>query len=523
MAATAAFGALALAASVNAAHTGFTRTHRHARVAAHKRADEVSGVAYYGYQNATMNACGTYSVDTDMVIGVGPMYYGDLDAVSDKCFQHITVTLASDSSKSVDVTLTDACKDCNGDGNVYLSPAAFTALSGGDLDVGVLDITWSFGSSGSGSSSSSSSGTGSSAVKLTDTSSDEKSDDSSSADAPTTTKKAETTTKKTDTKTSPTTTSKKSSSTGTSSDGWKLSKKLEGETFLDFFKYDTGTGDNSGVAKYVNGISSGLAYVSGDQVHLAVDTEQYADTRESLRMVSKTTFNADDNTLFIFDIEHMPAVCGAWPAVWFTGDNWPYKGEIDVVEGVSLYNKNIYSVHTGDGCTLTDSLISSMSKVKIIESTKSCNAIDSPGACGFTDETDTTFGPGFNKAGGGVFAMQFDTSAIQMWFFQAGSVPSDISSFAPEPSSWGTPKFKVGGSSCSTKDNFKDLMLIIDTNLAGSFTEGVWAVDGAGGQSTSCKSKTGFDSAAAYVQQNGDKFGDDALWKMNGFYIYNQN
>ncbi|KAJ7054376.1 glycoside hydrolase family 16 protein [Mycena amicta] len=514
---TAALGVLAaLAASASASHNSFKRMPQHARVAATKRADTVSGTAYWGFQNQTMNACGTYSADADMIIGVGPIYYGDMDSVSDQCFQHITVTLASDSSKSIDVTLTDACQDCGADGNVYLSTAAFAALSGGSLDAGVLDVTWSF-VSGSGSSSSSGSGSDSSSSDNTVTTSTE---DGTTEKATTTTKPHKTSTKTTTSKTSSST---KAAPTGPSSDGYKLTKKLEGQTFLDFFNYDTGTGDNGGVANYVNGISSGLAYTSNGQVILAVDTEETVSTRQALRLVSKTTFNAEDQNLFIFDVAQIPSVCGTWPAVWMLGPTWPLGGEVDVVEGVSLYNKNIYSIHTGSGCSISSSAVKSMSAVTIVEASgTSCDANVDPGACGFTDDSATTFGPGFNKAGGGVFALQFDTEGIKFWFFQAGSIPSDITDLAPSPSTWGSPKVSIAPSTCDPTTYFKDLMMIVNTNLGGSFTEGLWGVDGAGGQKTSCKTLTGVDTAAEYVQNQGSKFGDDAQWKINGFYIYNQ-
>ncbi|KAJ6532701.1 glycoside hydrolase family 16 protein [Mycena vulgaris] len=519
-AAPAVLGVFALAASATASHNSFKRMSEHSRrtagAPAWKRTD-VTGVAYYGFQNSTMNACGTYSADTDMIIGVGPDYYGDMSTVSSKCFEHITVSLVSDASKSIDVTLTDACKDCGDTGNVYLSTAAFEALSGGSLDAGVLDVTWSFGAA-SGAQQNIAVPASSAVEATTDSPTVE-----TTAKAATTTAAATTKAKTTSTKTSPTTTSTKASSTGTSTDGWKLKNKLEGSTFLDFFKYDTGTGDNGGAANYVNGVSEGLAYTSGDQVILAVDTAESVSARNSLRMVSKTTFNAKDNNLFVFDIAHMPAVCGTWPAVWFTGANWPYDGEIDVVEGVSLYNQNIYSIHTGSGCTIPNSAVSAMTNVKIVETGgTNCDANADTAGCGFSDESSSSFGPGFNSAGGGVFALQFNTDGIKTWFFQAGKVPSDISSSLPNPSTWGTPRMSVPTSSCSPTTYFSDLMMVVDTNLGGTFTEGVWGVDGAGGQATSCKTKTGVDTAAEYVKGHGSEFGDAAQWKINGFYVYSQ-
>lgn len=527
------FGVLALAASASASHFKRTAPH-HARLASPPewKRTAVSGTAYFGFQNNTMNACGTFSKDSDMVIGVGPNYYGDLGSVSDQCFQHITVALASDPSTSIDVTLTDACQDCGGPGNVYLSTAAFEALSGGSLDAGVLDVTWSFGSS-----------TGSTPVSSTaeadggDDSDGASSTPAAAVPAPTTEKVATTTEAApketvakttqakatTSTQAKATTTTAAAKSTSTSSEGWKLTSKLEGEAFLDFFNYDSNTNDNGGIAQYVNGVQDGLAYTSGDKVILAVDTTENVNTRNSLRMVSKTTFNAKSMNLFIFDIAHMPAVCGTWPAVWFTGANWPYQGEIDVVEGVSLYNQNIYSVHTGSGCTVPDSAVSAMTAVTIVQQgATDCDALDNPAGCGFTDHETSSFGPGFNSAGGGVFALQFDTTGIKTWFFQSGSVPSDITSLAPEPSSWGSPRMSIPTSTCSPTTFFSDLMMVVDTNLGGSFTEGVWAVDGAGGQATSCQKQTGVNTAAEYVQNHGSEFGDAAQWQINGFYIYNQ-
>ncbi|KAF7334272.1 hypothetical protein MSAN_02388800 [Mycena sanguinolenta] len=538
-------GVLALVASASASHMNFKRMHHHARTTLGWKRDVVSGIAYYGYQNDTMNACGTYSQDTDMIAGVGPDYYGNMDDVSSKCFQHLTVSLASDPSTSIDVTLTDACEDCGEPGNIYLSPSAFEALSGGSLDAGILNVTWSFASSSSGTTAAASTPSDSSSSDDggDDDCSDEDGDSSTveaestvepETQATTSTKAAATTTHTTTAAAAKTTSAKTTSSkistasktsttaaksTSTSNEGWNLKSKLEGKDFLDFFNYDSGTGDNGGVANYVNGVNEGLAYVSGSQVILAVDTAETVSARNSLRMVSKTTFNAKDMNLFIFDIAAMPAVCGTWPAVWFTGADWPYQGEIDV--GVSLYNENIYSVHTGSGCSIPSSAVSAMTQVTVVEGTD-CDATQFPAGCGFSDKTATTFGPGFNKAGGGVFALQFDTTGIKMWFFQTGSVPSDITALAPNPSTWGSPRMSVPTSSCSPTTYFSDLMMIVDTNLGGSFTEGVWGTDGAGGQAKSCKTQTGANTAADYVLNHGSEFGDDAQFKINGFYVYQQ-
>jgi len=509
---------LALATSAlawDSAHENVRRHHQMRRNSVQKRSS-VTGIAYYGYQNNTENACGTVSKDSDFIVGVGPDFYGDITKPSDKCWQHITVSLVSDPTKSVDVTLTDACQNCNGPNNVYLSTAAFTALAG-SLDSGVLDVTWEFVGD-STPSSSEAPPVVTSTTEVATPSSTAIPTTSITTHAPSTTPKATpSSTKKSEP--APTTTAS-SGSSGTSSDGWTLKNKLTGQSFIDFFNFDSGTSDNSGVADYVNGVDNGLVYVDGNgKIRLAVDTTEDVGTRKSVRMVSQTTFNPGH--LFVFDIQQIPAVCGTWPAAWLTGANWPEQGEIDVVEGVNLYNKNIVSIHTGSGCTLTQSNVNDNSQATIVEQTgTNCDANSDPAACGFTENSSSSFGPGFNAAGGGVFAMQFTTDGIKVWQWNAGSAPSDATT-SPTPSSWGAPTVQFENTSCDISQHFQNLMLIVNTNLGGTFTEGVWSVDGAGGQATSCATQTGFSTAASYIQSKGSVFGEDAQWIINGFYIFN--
>jgi hypothetical protein len=63
-----------------------------------------------------------------------------------------------------------------------------------------------------------------------------------------------------------------------------------------------------------------------------------------------------NEALFVADIQHMPGnSCGIWPAFWSFGNNWPYDGEIDIIEGVNHQTQNLYSLHTGSArCTLVN-------------------------------------------------------------------------------------------------------------------------------------------------------------------------
>ncbi|KAJ7685943.1 glycoside hydrolase family 16 protein [Mycena rosella] len=307
----------------------------------------------------------------------------------------------------------------------------------------------------------------------------------------------------------------KTHTTGASSDGWALSNQLEGQAFLDFFEYELSTNDNGGIAQYVNGATSGLAYTSGSQVVLAVDDTPSASPRKAVRMHSKTTFNAKDNNLLIFDVAHIPAVCGTWPAIWLTGTDWPSDGEIDVVESVNLYTRDTYSLHTGPGCTVPASAVSAMPNVQLVEAgATNCDATLDGGACGFSDVSTSSFGPGFNSAGGGVFALEFATDGIKTWFWKAGSVPTDITNLSPTPSTWAASaaRLLIPTSSCSPETYFNDLLLVVNTNLAGSWTQGVWASNNVGGQAQSCQTQTGVSTAAGYVTAHGSAFGASAEW-----------
>ncbi|KAL1747560.1 glycoside hydrolase family 16 protein [Schizophyllum fasciatum] len=307
--------------------------------------------------------------------------------------------------------------------------------------------------------------------------------------------------------------------------GYKVSKWLDGDNLVDAFNFDVKPSDNQGVADYVDGKESGLVWSDGSKkTYISVDQTPYADLRKAVRMTSKDKFNPSDNLLFIFDVQHIPCLCGTWPALWFTGSNWPFDGEIDIIEGVHLYKQNTMSVHTGTGCNWPNYIISSLSKLTANKPDEfSCDANADYQSCGGSQDSKTSFGKAFNDAGGGVFALELNENLVAMHQWNIADVPKDIQDNNPDPSQWGEPIFKMPSDQCVIGDHFKDLMLVINTNLGGFFSEGVWAIDGAGGQETSCQKQTNFNSAADYVKQMGSVFGDDARWIINKIVIYEQN
>lgn len=107
----------------------------------------------------------------------------------------------------------------------------------------------------------------------------------------------------------------------------------------------------------------------------------------------------------------MPSGCGTWPAWWTLNDNWPYGGEIDILEGMNAHTQNIMSIHTGDGCFL-ESTINEAQKGTFIDpwsnSSFSCSALNNGnGHCGVLDSSSNNgYGTSFNQNQGGVYARE---------------------------------------------------------------------------------------------------------------------
>ncbi|GAA5923658.1 uncharacterized protein JCM15063_003719 [Sporobolomyces koalae] len=304
---------------------------------------------------------------------------------------------------------------------------------------------------------------------------------------------------------------------------YKLSQSLSGQKLLSAFTWQTGQADNGGVAMY-NSLASakakGLVKVDkSGAVQLRVSTQQVQSLRDSVRLVSKQTFSGGG--LFVFDVNNIPSAQGAWPAMWFTGANWPQQGEIDVIEGVHETTMNAMSTHTSAGCSMGTSGFYGTFMMQSSQKTDcDARATDSQG-CGVRSKSKVSYGPAFNKQGGGVYALQWASSGIKIYFFPRNAIPSDIKKGKPKPSSkWGTPHFYAAGSSCNPFKKFSDLMLVINTNLCGTWADGVWGTSlSYAGQNQSPAAITGHSSCASFVQNNGHAF-QNAYWGINSIKIY---
>jgi hypothetical protein len=157
--------------------------------------------------------------------------------------------------------------------------------------------------------------------------------------------------------------------------------------------------------------------------------------------------------------------------------------------------------------------------------------------------------------------VKWDAGGIATYHFDRMNIPRDIVAGQPNPDNWvssislgsifqplknrtnlflfllrvrAAPSFdslsvgKTTGNSsklfvlnsCSIKDHFKDLSIIINTNVCGSWPEGTWSQDMSyAGQSGSAAQKTGYSSCQDYAANQGSAF-NGQHWQINSIKVY---
>ncbi|KAL8749892.1 MAG: hypothetical protein Q9184_006624 [Pyrenodesmia sp. 2 TL-2023] len=278
---------------------------------------------------------------------------------------------------------------------------------------------------------------------------------------------------------------------------YHLQDDYSAANFFNMFNFDTFDDPTHGYVNYVDQAtanSQGLLRTTNGQVTFGVDHTNIASGRgrTSIRLTSKAQYTRG---LVVVDLAHMPgSICGAWPAFWMTGPNWPNSGEIDIIEGVNTGSQNQITMHTGPGCTLAGS---------------SCQGAL---GCHIKPPGSNNYGTNFNNAGGGVYAMEWTSGYINVWFWPRGSVPSDALGANPSPSTWGaaTASF-VGGDNCNIDQHFQNNHIVFTTTFCGDWAGSVWGQDG------TCSALAG--SCQDYVQNHPEAFAE-AYWTVNSLKVY---
>ncbi|KAI9737273.1 MAG: hypothetical protein M1818_005806 [Claussenomyces sp. TS43310] len=291
---------------------------------------------------------------------------------------------------------------------------------------------------------------------------------------------------------------------------YSLSETYDSTNFFDQFTFFTGTDPTNGDVDYVAqdvASSGGLAEYQNSQVYLGVDytTNNPSGGRESVRLSSNTAFTQG---LFIADIAHMPgSICGVWPAFWTFGPNWPASGEIDIIEGVNAGTTDQVTLHTSSGCSV--SIDGSSSEATLANS--DCNYQNANTGCGVTTTDTTNYGNGFNSNGGGVYAMQWASDGIYVWFYAHGNVPSDMLSDSPDTTTWGTPMVSLRSNTCDFGSHFANHNIIFDTTFCGDWAGDVWGSD------ATCSPLA--DTCNDYVNGNPSAF-QEAYWLINSVKVF---
>lgn len=133
----------------------------------------------------------------------------------------------------------------------------------------------------------------------------------------------------------------------------------------------------------------------------------------------------------------------------------PNEGEIDIIEGVNDNTNNAMTLHTSGGCTIADNggFTGTLGN-RDCDSSHGSNT-----GCGIQNQDKQSYGSGFNSVGGGVYATEWTSSDINVWFFARGNIPSDIASGDPNPTTWGTPAAQFQGD-CNIDNHFKNQQIV---------------------------------------------------------------
>ncbi|THW19959.1 hypothetical protein D6D25_06944 [Aureobasidium pullulans] len=257
---------------------------------------------------------------------------------------------------------------------------------------------------------------------------------------------------------------------------YTLQDTYAGANFYDGFNFFTDPDPTHGFVEYVDkttAMNSGILGFGQGTAKWGVDDTNvlYANStgRQSVRLEGNVNYN---HGLFLADIKHMPgSICGVWPAFWTLGDsNWPAHGELDIIEGVNTFTTNQIAAHTAPNCTMTFQDQSGW------VNGRDC-AVSTGGAAGCATGTNdqTGYGDGFNANGGGVYAMQWTSEFMKVWFFPRNGIPASITSGSPSPAlDFGTPVGNFDGGSCDIDSHFINHRMIFDTTFCGDWAGSVY-------------------------------------------------
>jgi len=269
---------------------------------------------------------------------------------------------------------------------------------------------------------------------------------------------------------------------------WLLLDTYAGKTFFDRWDFFNNSDPTHGTVTYVNAsyaFQNGLVYVEDDgTVIMKGDNTSWLASgqyRDSVRISSQAQYYTG---LFILDLNRAPWGCGVWPAFWTIGSGqWPYTGEIDIIEGVHDNEHNQVAWHTAPGCYLTAdaNFTGQVQQINGQNNTACDGTINNNAGCSITEWSRASYGPYFDAQGGGVFAMKWDENGIAVWSFYRAAVPQDIVQGSPNPANWGVPVAALGPAGCDPLKFFVNHSIIFDITFCGDWAGNSYATSGCPG------------------------------------------
>ncbi|KAH7104331.1 glycoside hydrolase family 16 protein [Auriculariales sp. MPI-PUGE-AT-0066] len=297
---------------------------------------------------------------------------------------------------------------------------------------------------------------------------------------------------------------------------YSVAETSVGNSFYTNFDFDAISDPTHGRVNYVNEAtarSQNLTFASSDSFVLRTDYKTVLTAsgagRNSVRLKSKKLWNSH---VTVIDLRHMPQACGTWPAVWEFAPTpeWPYGGEVDIIEGVNDQGANQAALHTDSGCSM-----SNLQQTGTLVHADCNSFVDGNTGCTVQFTKANSYGPSFNNAGGGYFAMERTTTAIKIWFWprSGGGAPSDVVNGASSVNTdnWGTPMANYNNNNCNINAKFAASNIIINLTLCGD-----WAGQAAIWAQSACASQ---GDCVSYVNNNPAAF-TNAYFDFKALRVY---
>ncbi|KAG8982997.1 hypothetical protein FRB94_008174 [Tulasnella sp. JGI-2019a] len=276
---------------------------------------------------------------------------------------------------------------------------------------------------------------------------------------------------------STTTTSTAPASTAT----YSIADTYIGPSFLTGFTHQAIPDPTNGRVNYTDqafALAKNLTFVSSDTLIMRADYTTVLSAsgpgRNSVRIQSNKQYTT---SVTIVNLRHMPQGCATWPAFWMTSSTqpWPDAGEIDIIEGVNDVVPNTSTLHTLQGCTMSNATITQTGTLE----TTDCYWQDNGNAgCGTQPKKANNYGPALNAVGGGWYITEKTSTHINIWFWARNdaTVPASVLNGAGtiKIADLGEPYANFSNASCDMNTFFGPEAIIINLTLCGDWAGNVY-------------------------------------------------